>query len=211
MAIHNTSRLQNRVDPFGNLITTKARGDWMGNRGILHNEHQQILRPFKLQAWIICKLEFKNRKRQVMTPNNYTELFFLDEATAFAAGHRPCFECRRPEADRFKTCWIAGNPTYGFNTKTPIKEIDQILHQERIDRQRAKVTFEANSDDLPDGTFVSLHGNAFLVWGQQLYQWSPSGYEKAIPMPGGEAFTVLTPLSVVNAFQAGYVPQITAL
>ncbi|MEO8821838.1 MAG: hypothetical protein ABI267_08810 [Ginsengibacter sp.] len=95
--------LQNRVDPFGNIIKTTARGSWMGNRGILHNDQQQVLRPFKLKAWITCKLEFNGRKRPVMAPHRYTGLFFLDEATSFAAGHRPCFECRRQDYHKFKT------------------------------------------------------------------------------------------------------------
>ena len=120
--------LQNRVDPFGNIIKTKARGAWMDNRGILHNEEQQIIRPFKLKAWITCKLEFKGRKRQVMSPNRYTELFFLDEATSFAAGHRPCFECRRNDYHHFKSLWIKGNPEYHFNEKTSVKAMDDILH-----------------------------------------------------------------------------------
>ena len=102
--------LQNRVDPFGNLIKTPARGSWLGNRGIIHNHNQEVVRPFKLKAWITCTLEFRGRKRQVMAPDRYTELFFLDEATSFAAGHRPCFECRREDALRFKSYWLKGNP-----------------------------------------------------------------------------------------------------
>src|SRR3978361_1384995 len=115
--------LQNRVDPFGNIINTSARGALMGNRGLLHNDKQTLVRTFKLKAWITCKLEFKERKRTVMAPNQYTELFFLDEATSFAAGHRPCFECRREDYNRFKTNWLKGNPEYSFNGKTSIKEI----------------------------------------------------------------------------------------
>ena len=94
--------MQNRVNPFGEIIETKARGLWMGNRGHIHNDDRKIVRPFKLKAWIACKLEFKNRHREIMAHNLYTELFFLDEATAFAAGHRPCFECRRENAEKFK-------------------------------------------------------------------------------------------------------------
>jgi hypothetical protein len=113
--------LQNRVDPFGNLIKTRARGTWMGNRGVLHDDKQQLLRPFKLKAWLTCRLEFKGRKRQIMAPHRWTELFFLDEATAFAAGHRPCFECRRSDFNKFKSLWIKGNPEYNFDEKTPIQ------------------------------------------------------------------------------------------
>ena len=92
--------MQNRVDPFGNIIATKARGEWMGNRGKIHNDNKEITHAFKLKAWLTCKLEFKNRRREVMGLKTYTELFFLDEATAFAAGHRPCFECRREDFNR---------------------------------------------------------------------------------------------------------------
>ena len=133
--------LQNRVDPFGQLIRTSARGAWMGNRGMIHNEHQQIIRPFRLKAWITCLLEFKDRHREVMTPNLYTELFFLDEATAFSAGHRPCAECRRADFNRFKAAWVKGNPLYKYHIKTPIGEIDEILHRERMNPNGSKSTY----------------------------------------------------------------------
>ena len=199
--------LQNRIDPFGNIIKTQARGSWMGNRGILHNEDQKILRPFKLKAWITCVLEFRGRKRQVMAPNRYTELFFLDEATSFAAGHRPCFECRRKDADQFKSFWLKGNPGYNFDEKTPIGEIDKILHKERIDRDKSKVTFEEKIDKIPNGTFVIFNNQPYLFLDQSLYLWSPSGYEKGIALPVVNKLTLLTPRSIVNAFRAGYTPQ----
>src|ERR1700730_14192737 len=109
LLIANRHPLQNRVDPFGRLIRTTARGAWMGNRGLIHNEYQQIVRTFRLKAWITCRLEFKGWYRKVMSPNRYTELFFLDEATAFSAGHRPCAECRREDFNRFKAAWLQGN------------------------------------------------------------------------------------------------------
>jgi hypothetical protein len=130
--------MQNRVNPFGEIIETKARGLWMGNRGNIHNESRKIVRAFKLKAWITCKLEFKGRKRKIMMPNLYTELFFLDEGTAFAAGHRPCFECRRENAEKFKAAWLKGNPEYKFTDKTLIRDIDEIIHQQRIDKNRLK-------------------------------------------------------------------------
>lgn len=200
--------LQNRIDPFGNIIGTKARGSFMGNRGILHDDDQKILRPFKLKAWLTCKLEFNGRKRQVMAPNRYTELFFLDEATAFSAGHRPCFECRRKDFDQFKSFWLKGNPECNFDEKTPIQKIDQILHEERIGHNKAKITFEENSNNIPNGSFVLYSNKAFLVWDRLLFLWSPFGYEKGITLPDANKLTVLTPKSVVNAFRAGYVPQI---
>jgi hypothetical protein len=200
--------LQNRVDPQGNIISTSARGAWMGNRGQLHGKGKEILRPFKLQAWITCLLQFKGWHRQVMSPNLYTELFFLDEATAFAAGHRPCAECRREDYKRFKLCWIKGNPEYGFTEKTSIREIDQVLHVERIDKQGNKVTFEATGEDLPDGTFIQIDNKPYLLMHNQIFLWTPYGYEKGQPLPSSSVVTLLTPKSTINAFRAGYTPQI---
>jgi hypothetical protein len=202
--------LQNRVDPQGNIISTSARGAWMGNRGQLHGKGKTILRPFKLKAWITCLLEFKGWCREVMSPNLYTELFFLDEATAFAAGHRPCFECRRKDYDRFKSCWLSGNPEYGFNEKTSIREIDDILHRERIGSDDRKVTFTAILSDLPDGTFIELDSEPFLLANGQIYQWTPFGYEKGIEEGEAKEVTVITPRSTVNAIRAGYFPQMAA-
>ncbi len=200
--------LQNRVDPFGNIIKTAARGSWMGNRGILHNDQQQLLRSFKLQAWITCKLECNGRKRQVMSPHRYTELFFLDEATAFGAGHRPCFECRREAYHQFKTLWLKGNPEYQFDEKTSIKKIDAILHEERMTRDESKVTFEEATDSIPDGTFILFENKPYLVSENQMYLWSPFGYDKGCALPNENSLTVLTPQSVVKTFRAGYKPQI---
>jgi len=199
--------LQNRVDPSGNIIKTPARGAWMGNRGVIHNAHQQIVRPFKLKAWITCRLEFKGKKRKVMTPDRWTELFFLDEATAFAAGHRPCFECRREDAVRFKQYWLKGNPEYGFNEKTSIGEIDKLLHKERMARDHSKITFPEYARDLPKGVFVLYKNDPYLVSDGAMFLWSPSGYAKGIAFPD-ERMAVLTPRSVVQAFKAGYVPGI---
>lgn len=200
--------LQNRVDPWGNIIATPARGAWMGNRGVLHDKHKAIRRSFKLKAWIICVLQFKGRHRMVMSPNRWTELFFLDEATAFSAGHRPCFECRREDAKKFKSCWLKGNPEYGFNEKTPIGEIDNILHQERTGRHGDKVIYEETLNNLPDRTFIEWEGRACLLADNKIFPWSPFGYEKEQPLPGEQRVKVLTPRSTVNAMLAGYQPQI---
>ncbi|HEY4108717.1 hypothetical protein [Puia sp.] len=199
--------LQNRVNPFGNIIRTAARGHWLGNRGVIHNERQEVTRPFRLKAWIACLLSFKGRKRVVMSPGRWTELFFFDEATAFSAGHRPCFECRRADAVRFKRAWIAGNPEYGFHEKTPIGEIDKILHRERVAEDGSKVRFEAELGRLPDGSFIEWQGDAWLVWEGLVYRWAPEGYSAGVAGPGGRV-RVLTPASVVKAFGAGYMPQV---
>lgn len=204
--INQVIMLQNRVDPQGNIIQTSARGAWMGNRGQLHDNGKIIKRPFKLLAWITCVLQFKNRHREVMAPGLYTELFFLDEATAFSAGHRPCFECRREDANRFKAAWLKGNPAYQFNTKTPISKIDEIIHLERIDKKGEKVTHKAAVKDLPEGVFIEYKQEPYLIAGGRCYHWTPSGYEKSQNLPGGKV-DVLTPASIVNAIKAGYQPQ----
>lgn len=170
--------LQNRVDPFGNIIKTKARGAWMGNRGYLHNRDKEILRPFKVNAWLTCRLEFKGRKREIMAPGKYTELFFLDEATACSAGHRPCSECRREDHLKFKQLWIKANPEYGFNEKTPIGEIDEILQGERINADKSKRIHEQNGIAIPDGTFVLINDKPCLVFKGLGYL----GHRSAIPI-----------------------------
>jgi hypothetical protein len=202
--------LQNRVDPSGNIIKTSARGSWMGNRGVIHNQQKEITHAFKHKAWITCVLQFKERHRTVMTPGRWTELFFLDEATAFAAGHRPCFECRREDAKKFKSCWIRGNPTYNFTMATSINSIDEIIHRERIDSEKKKVMYHSLSSDIPEGTFILFEDKPYLFTQGQLHRWTPSGYGKSMAVPKDAKLTVLTPQSIVNAFRAGYRPQTTA-
>jgi hypothetical protein len=202
---------QNRVTPFGEIIATPARGTLMGNRGILHNEEQEVIRPFQHKAWIICQLSYKNRLRNVMTPNRYTELFFLDEATALAAGHRPCFECQRPFALAFCTAWRA----LADDSQTKAGHIDAVLHTERLTKERLiknrrKQTYTANINDLPDGTFISLDGHAFLLWNGRLWQWTPFGYQTPRSKPQDKPVTVLTPYSTVCALNDGYTPTIHA-
>nr|WP_294946366.1 hypothetical protein [uncultured Mucilaginibacter sp.] len=199
--------LQNRVNPQGDIIKTRTRGAWLGNRGQLHNSGKTILRPFKHKAWIICLLQFKGRHREIMTPGLWTELFFLDEATAFSAGHRPCFECRREDAKRFKVAWLKGNPAYGFPDNVLVGKIDAILHAERIGPDGNKTTFEAKVDELPDGTFIEIANEAYLLAGGKINKWSPGGYGAALPFLENGKVTVLTPRSIVNAFQGGYRPQ----
>lgn len=200
--------LQNRVDPKGNIISTPARGAWLGNRGVIHNAQQQIVRPFKVKAWIICALQFRGRHREVMMPDRWTELFFLDEATAFSAGHRPCFQCRYQDHQRFKTAWLKGNPQYSFTDKTPISEIDNIIHAERITKGK-KVTFEDQIQNLPTGSFIEINNEPYLVADKLIYHWTAFGYGEAMPSPIMETVIVLTPRSIVNAFRAGYIPQVS--
>jgi hypothetical protein len=198
---------QNRITPFGAIVATPERGTMMGNRGVLHDAEGRIRRPWQVRRWLICVLEFRWRHRVVMAPNRYTELFFLDEATAFAAGHRPCFECRRARFLTFRDAW-AGDRDPGSITAGMI---DDQLHAERAGPGRSKRTFTANLDDLPDGVFVTLggaDGDPLLVLGDALLPWSPGGYCGRRPRPRGATATVLTPRSTVAAIRAGYAPQL---
>ncbi len=200
---------QNRVDPWGNLAATSARGTLMGNRGNLHDKGKQILRKFQTKRWIACKLSFKDRHRTVMTPGPYTELFFLDEATAFAAGHRPCAECQRGRYDEFKESWLRANP--GFERPrmgtVRIEAIDEVIHRERYEKGK-KVTYRAALKDLPEGAFFSLDGEAYLVSAGGVYRWSFLGYTRADARNFPDEVDVLTPRSIVKTFERGFRPVI---
>ena len=200
---------QNRVTPFGEIIATPARGTFIGNRGILHDSDSRIVRPWKTKAWIICLLQFKERKRTVMTPGTYTELFFLDEATALAAGHRPCGECRYADYKCFKSLWIQANRALLESSDPKIQEIDKIVHQERLAPNGSKILFQADLGRLPDGVFVKLPNSEkpYLVLDEYLYPWTPSGYPSKTPRPSG-VVRVITPRSFVNTLALRYVPAI---
>ncbi len=202
---------RNRVTPFGEIVAMTERGTMLGNRGILHDDEGRIRRPWQVKRWLLCVLEFRGRHRTVMAPNRYTELFFLDEATGLAAGHRPCFECRRSRFLAFRDAWAAGNrPTMASDT-IKADMMDDQLHAERVGPDRSKRTFTADIDVLPDGVFVNLggpDGGAYLIWGGDLFDWSPGGYTGRRPRPRGEVVSVLTPRSTVAAIRAGYVPEI---
>ena len=194
--------LQNRVDPFGELIATPALGTLYGNRGGRFHRDDQTLgqRRWASRQWICCVLRFKNRHNKVWT-RRYTDLFFLDEVTALAAGHRPCFECRRASANAFAEKWAqtkGGDFPY-------VEEMDSALQAERLDG-RAKRMHRMPFSGLPDGAFVSLDNAAYAVRGSHLLRWSETGYVEKIARPGGNA-TVLTPPSIVAVLAAGYQPQ----
>jgi len=198
--------LQNRVDPFGNLFRTPARGSMMGNRGgVLHNCNKEIVRNFKSRRWITCVLEFRGRHRVVMSDRRYTELFFLDEAVAFAAGHRPCAECRRERFNAFKEAWRRARK---LDSLPFADEMDLELHPARIAKREKKVNYEAAISTLPDGCFVLIHGNAYLVWNDSLLLWTPEGYTEREARPGNLSVTVLTPAPIVECFRHGYKPEI---
>lgn len=195
--------LQNRVDPFGSLIATPARGAWLGNRGLLHDEAQSIRRSWRLKAWLTCLLHFKDRRRVVMSPGLYTELFFLDEATALSAGHRPCGECRRVDYLRFKH--LAGQGAGRVFGRAG--DLDEAMHADRLTADGGKRTYRAPLSNLPDGVFIVLAGEPWLKWRGHLHRWTPSGYAEARPVGEGEA-EVLTPRLSVETIQAGYTPQV---
>lgn len=184
---------QNRVTPFGEVVTAPERGTLMGNRGLLHDAAGRVRKPFALKRWIACVLAFKGRRRPVMAPGRYTELFFLDEATALAAGHRPCAECQRAKFDAFRRHFPGRSAP----------AIDDVLHAERLDG-RDKRTHRARLDRLPDGAMVALDGAAFLVRGGQLRPWSFGGYGPPESCPADREVDVLTPKSIVRAIAAGY-------
>ena len=203
--------LQNRVNPFSTLISTPERGAWTGNRGVIHNERKEIIKNYAVKYWITCLLEYKGARRSVMSPNRWTELFFLDEATAFAAGHRPCGFCRHADFKRFKDLWLTTNgEQYGLTSKTKMDIIDAFIHQERLDKNGLKKTFKSTLTALPTGTFITFDdmNKAYLWFQQNLYEWSFNGYTKVFQFDKNQEVNVLTPLSYVAVFKAGYVPEV---
>jgi hypothetical protein len=193
--------LQNRVTPFGELIADPARGTLFGNRGGKFHRDDRTLgsKRWASRQWICCVLDFKGRQRDVWG-RFYTELFFLDEPTALAAGHRPCFECRRQEAQAFAQCW---REAARLNAPPRAPAMDAVLQAERLDG-RAKRLHRLAFDDLPDGTFVALSVGAFAVRGRELLHWTVSGYGGRLPRPRREKADVLTPPSILGALAAGY-------
>jgi len=195
---------RNRVTPFGDLIDTEARGLLFGNRGVLHDDRGRIVRPFQGKRWIACRLEFKGRRRPLLRPGRFTELFFLDEATALAAGHRPCAECRREDFERFRAAWGATHP----GAPLLADDVDRVLHDERVGPGRSKRTHPARTGDLPDGTMIGEGNEAFLVSGKALLRWTPFGYEPGRVATRRETVPTLTPPSIVEVLGAGYAPVI---
>ena len=196
--------LQNRVDPFGELIATQARGLFFGNRGgRIHTDHKTLTRRrWASRQWICCVLEFKNRQRDVWG-RYYTELFFLDEPTALAGGHRPCFECRRKDAELFAEKW---RQAFKLRSRPHAPEMDEQLHAERLDG-RAKRLHRRKIDDLPDGAFISLEEGAFAVRGNSLLHWTPQGYDARKRRPHGNTVDVLTPPAILAVLAEGYEPR----
>lgn len=200
--------LQNRVAPTGEIVAHPARGLFTGNRGILHEEDRRLgTARWRTRAWIICRLEFKGVRRAVMTGRTWTELFFLDEAVALAAGHRPCAYCRRETFEAYVAAWARGNRWPG---RPLALEIDRTAHGERVEpRTRRQVTYAAPLHELPDGAFAALPdapAQPLLIHGDCLLPWSFDGYGAPTPRPRGVIADVLTPRSTVAALAAGYTP-----
>ena len=195
--------LQNRVTPFGEIVADPHRGLFTGNRGIIHDPATKTLlkKRWSSPAWLTCVCEFRGRRRKVMGGRSWTELFFLDEATAFAAGHRPCFYCRRDDANRFRAAWELGNGV--ADVLAP--EIDAVLHRERLDRGGKRLhALPMRLDRLPDGTMVSSGAASYLIAHGRALRWSPAGYRETLSEI--EDAMLLTPPSTLRAFIAGYKP-----
>jgi len=195
--------LQNRVTPFGDIVAIPERGLMMGNRGIIHDPASRRLldRRWAGKAWIICLCEFRGVRRKVMSRRSWTELFFLDEATALAAGHRPCFYCRRPAAEAFRTAWAKGNG----GAAPRASEMDAVLHRERLDaRRKRRHPLTAMPNSLPQGAMIGAEDRAYLIAGGRGLLWSPAGYREVAALPAGTS--LLTPPSTLRALAAGYSP-----
>jgi hypothetical protein len=192
--------LQNRVLPTGEILAIPDRGMFVGNRGIIHNSATKTLlrKRWSTDAWLTCVLEFRGRRRKVMQRQSWTELFFLDEATSFAAGHRPCFYCRREDANRFRAAWEKGNRT----GEVLAPDMDAVLHRERFASGKRLHPLPRALEKLPDGTMVQAGEESFLIAQGRAVLWSPSGY-RAVKGAIGDA-KLLTPPSTVRALTAGY-------
>jgi hypothetical protein len=200
--------LQNRVTPLGDLIADPGRGLVYGNRGCLHDDRGRIRRGYAVKRWIACRLRFRGWHRvPLMQPGRFTELFFLDEATAFAAGHRPCALCRREDYVRFVEIWrdVHSGPASA-------EAMDERLHEERLDpRTRSQRHNRARMDDLPDGTFVLHSSEPHLVLGRSLLRWTNAGYADPASRPSGEDATVITPSTLVEVLRAERDPVVPFL
>jgi hypothetical protein len=196
--------LQNRVTPCGEIVAQPWRGALMGNRGILHDAEGRLgTTRWRHNNWVCCVTQFRDRHRAPMPPGRYTALFFWDEVSALAAGHRPCGECRNADWRRFKAAWAAaGLPGW------KAAEIDRVLHAARVTRTRRQVTHEAELAALPDGVFLTQNSEdaPLLKWRGRLWRWSPEGYADAGPSHHGKV-RVLTPAPTVAAIRAGYAPD----
>lgn len=197
--------LQNRVTPFGEIVAISQRGMFTGNRGIIHDPATKTLlkRRWATKTWLVCNCEYKGRRRAVMASRSWTELFFLDEAVALAAGHRPCFLCRREGAERFRDSWAAARG----ELRPSAEVIDTILHHERLEHGRRRVhPIPGPLAALHDGAMVVAEGSAFTLHSGRAYRWTNEGY--APPERLHHADGLLTPPSTLMALSLGYRPAL---
>ena len=197
--------LQNRVTPLGEIVAVSQRGGFMGNRGIIHDPATRTLlrRRWSTRAWIICVCEFRGARREVMARRSWTELFFLDEATALAAGHRPCFFCRRVEANAFRAAWARGNES----APPRASAIDAVLDVERRDgRDKRLHALPVPAARLPDGAMVQAGADSYLILKGRAGRWSFDGYARVTDAPASER--LVTPPSTLRALMAGYRPAL---
>jgi hypothetical protein len=197
--------LQNRVTPDGEIVAVPARGLLMGNRGCLHGPDRRLgTTRWRSKLWICCVLDWRGRRRDPMPPGRWTALFFLDEATALAAGHRPCGYCRRPAYLAYAEAWRTAR---GLAERPRAGEMDARLHAERVDsRSRRQRTHRVAAAELPGGVLVRHDGAAGLLAGGLVLPWSFAGYLPPVPVRPGAVLDVLTPPSSVAAIAAGYRP-----
>jgi len=203
--------LQNRVNPLGEFCAVPHRGMFMGNRGVLHDDAGTIRSSWQSKRWIICLTNFKGRRRPLLRPGCYTELFFMDEATALAAGHRPCAECRRDRYKAFVTAFAEGNGDILSGLRPTADVMDKCLHQHRVDATGNQVRWYAPVDELPDGVmFVAPDRlwQPFLKWCGSFYAWSFEGYSLCEMALDGNDVAVLTPRPTLNAITAGFIPDV---
>jgi hypothetical protein len=203
-----TSPLQNRVTPLGELVATSERGLVYGNRGCMHDADGRIRRRWGCTRWIACQLQFRGwRRSPLLQPGRFTELFFLDEATAFAAGHRPCALCRRADYNRFTATWADRHPgQHGADA------IDAQLHGERVlPGSGERRLHEAPFSELPDGAFVLHGGEPHLVFGVGLLSWSAGGYVACSRRPARGSAAVITPPSLVEVLRTGWTSLVPLL
>ena len=193
--------LQNRVTPFGEIVAIEQRGMFMGNRGIIHDPATRALltRRWTNKAWITCRCEFRGVRRQVMARRSWTELFFLDEATALSAGHRPCYYCRREDALAFARAWARAHGV----TRVSAAQIDAQLHEQRLKKGAKRVhELRGTPENLPDGAMVVLSGEAYVIAGGDAYGWGVAGYGQ--PRRLTRADGLLTPPATVATLRAGF-------
>ncbi len=196
--------LRNRVLPTGEIVADPGRGLMMGNRGCLHGTGRDLgVSRWRSPLWLCCVLDWKGRRRDPMPPGRWTALFFLDEATALAAGHRPCAYCRRADYSDFTRAWQAARD---LGRRPLARELDPVLHAERVDRRRRQRTRQVAAGTLPDGAMIRDAGRVGLYLDGVLRPWSMRGYGAPLPLAAPGAVELLTPPSIVAAIAAGYRP-----